>query len=376
MITRVYANNFKCLVNFELSLESSSPLFLGANGAGKTTIFDLLFKVRELIIENRSVDSLFDDSTLTKWLNEERQQIEIDLQGDDGLYRYRLELERHRSRHLSRITEESLFCNGQPLFRFSIEQQGDQPIGRARLYTDSYTQEEGIPFAMNWSHSGLAMIHERPDNKKLTFFKQQILNWYVLQISPSSMGAVADCEATYPKRDLSNYASWLRYLVQENRRAVSLFEEILKEIIEDFELFHFAPAGDSKLLYVEFSNQLKYRLNELSDGQKTLIALYTLLYSLPEGSLLAIDEPENFLALPEIQPWLDRVHDLAEEKSLQVILISHHPRIINWLSLESGYWFSREKNRHIRVQRISANEAESGLPIAMLVERGWIDDQV
>ena len=115
---------------------------------------------------------------------------------------------------------------------------------------------------------------------------------------------------------------------------------------------------------------ISYYFHELSEGQKVLIALYALVYCTPENSLICIDEPENFLALPEIQPWFDTLYDQCAERNLQALLISHHPKIINLLASDSGYWFSRENNL-TRIQKISA-ENESGLSISELVEL-WLD---
>ncbi len=41
MLKRIYIDNFRCLVNFELSVDSIN-LFLGPNGAGKSAVFDVL----------------------------------------------------------------------------------------------------------------------------------------------------------------------------------------------------------------------------------------------------------------------------------------------------------------------------------------------
>ncbi len=49
MLTKLYANNYRCLVNFEVEFDSLT-LLLGPNGGGKTSIFDLLYNLRKLII--------------------------------------------------------------------------------------------------------------------------------------------------------------------------------------------------------------------------------------------------------------------------------------------------------------------------------------
>ena len=49
-----------------------------------------------------------------------------------------------------------------------------------------------------------------------------------------------------------------------------------------------------------------FDFTDLSDGQRQLIVLYTVLQSLKQNifSVLLIDEPDNFVSLREIQPWL------------------------------------------------------------------------
>ncbi|MYI02936.1 MAG: AAA family ATPase, partial [Gammaproteobacteria bacterium] len=48
MIKRLYVDNYKCFVNFDLHLQSLT-LLLGRNGAGKTSVLDIMFALRELL---------------------------------------------------------------------------------------------------------------------------------------------------------------------------------------------------------------------------------------------------------------------------------------------------------------------------------------
>ena len=49
MITRLYANNFRCLVAFKAEFDSFGVL-CGPNGAGKSSVFDALRLIRNLAI--------------------------------------------------------------------------------------------------------------------------------------------------------------------------------------------------------------------------------------------------------------------------------------------------------------------------------------
>ncbi len=89
--------------------------------------------------------------------------------------------------------------------------------------------------------------------------------------------------------------------------------------------------------------------------------------------MLCIDEPENFLALPEIEPWFQALYDRCTDTNQQALIISHHPKLINYLAASSGHWFDRDGEGPVRVRPVT-DEAETGLPIDELVARGWIHE--
>jgi hypothetical protein len=109
----------------------------------------------------------------------------------------------------------------------------------------------------------------------------------------------------------------------------------------------------------------------LSDGQRCLICLYTILhFVLAKGSTVILDEPDNFVSLREIQPWLMRASDMVEEGHGQIILISHHPELINQWAPGCGVQFVRDPLGPVRVEEFRG-EPNSHLSPAELVARGW-----
>ena len=53
MLTRIYVDNFRCLVNFECYL-GAQQLILGGSGAGKSTLFDVLGLLRDYCCARRT----------------------------------------------------------------------------------------------------------------------------------------------------------------------------------------------------------------------------------------------------------------------------------------------------------------------------------
>lgn len=364
MLKRLYVHNYKCLVNFEINFDKDISLFLGANGSGKSTVFEVLAKLKRVILKEERVENVFDVTDIPRWLNEEKNNLrfELDIEIENAIYKYSLVITiiQIAGNFLEPfVQEESLYQDGSMLI----------------------SSKDGLIFWFDEApitfDSSRSVLNRYPNYG--TAFLKYLRSLFVIRINPYLMASTISKINSEIKPDFSNYAEWLAHLNENNRRGISIFENAMRGILPSFDYFRIEQAGQAKVLQIEFENKPnkkapdKYYFHELSEGQKSLIALYTIIYCTPENSLICVDEPENFLALPEIQPWFNELYDQCVERNLQAILISHHPKIINMLANDSGYWFSKENNL-TRIQKISP-ENETGLSIADLVERGWIYEQ-
>jgi len=372
MLKRIYIDNYKSLVNFEVSLNEIN-LFLGVNGAGKSAVFEMLRKVKCLVAGDSKVIELFSFENCTRWQSSLLQTIELDIEGNGGAYQYKLTIEHDEKREKARVIDERLHFNNKPLLVF----EG----GNAQLYRDNHSKGPKYPF--DWSRSVLASILPRSDNTTLTWFKEWMDHLVVIQIIPSLMIQDSPKEETQPSDYFENFVSWYRQVSQDQGLAFKLMTE-LKEILPGFEYFKFERTGEKhRLLKAYFNSEGKnasvgYSFGELSDGQRMLITLYSLLHSFCSDTklpyTLCLDEPENFLALPEIQPWLVSLYDHCMDGDVQALLISHHPELINYLLASPvGYWFEQQSNRPTRVRSISADN-EDALAVSELVARGWLNE--
>lgn len=368
MLKELYIDNYKCLTNFTLPLENIS-LFLGPNGAGKSTVIEVLSRLQRFLAGDERVSSVFPHDSVTRWQTTPLQRFELKIAGESGTYHYQLAIEHEPSRRLCRIQKEHFSLDGKPLFEFEN--------GTARLYRDDFSQGPEYPF--DWSQSGLATLQPRADNRLLTRFKEWIAAMIIVRPIPALMGSESGAEERRLSFNGENFASWFRYLSQEHQARIFDLTNELRETLDGFHSFRLIQAGEGvRSLQVGFVQGKKgqevayYRYGELSDGQRMLILLYTLLHFIQgEKTFLCIDEPENFLALPEIQPWLTALFDICQEQEGQALLISHHPEIINYLAAGSGFWFEREPKGPSRVQRV-AEANETGLTVSELVARGWL----
>jgi predicted ATPase len=365
MLTRLYIDNFRCLVNFEYR-PARKQLIVGRNGSGKTTVLDALFFLRQFASRGDNLDKSFILSQRTRWLNQPKQSFELEAVLDDRKYVYRLVIEESQSPPVPRVSLETVHVDEKPAFEFEN--------GNVQLYNDHFERLVNYPF--DAVHSALAATAATKDNLILTRFRQWFGTLLCFRINPFSMGARAETEALYPDIQLSNFAAWYRHLLQANPNDSAALRESLCAVIDDFEYLGLDPYVENvRLLFAQLARpsgpSFKVYFNELSDGQRCLICLYAILhFALAKGSTVILDEPDNFVSLREIQPWLMRVADMVEERRGQILLISHHPEIIDQWAPTCGIQFVRDGVSPVLVEEFRG-DPKSHLSPAELVARGW-----
>lgn len=378
MIKRIYIDNFRCFVNFEF-MPKEVQLYIGLNGSGKTSVLHVVEKLRDVLVEGIAVDDKdrgFLPSSLTRWEEiRSRQTFELDVEGNNGLYRYHLEIDHDRAGKRCRIGNETLQFDNQTLYTFDgID---------AHLFRDDPSLDPGPAFPYTCSRSFIASIPERKDNTKLTWFRNRMSRVLVCFPDPLRMTGFSEAEVEKPDRQLKEIASWLRHLLQEE--AVDTMPNILgslKEVLDGLVSFKLEKSSEtSRTLKFEFKYEnvdkdvrpstYSLPLELLSEGQRSLVALFTILHaSVRKDATVFIDEPDNFVALREIQPWLAELHEKAYDSGCQLGMISHHPEIANYLAANHGLLLFRDSGGPTRCKEFEWEEDDLSTP-AELIARGW-----
>jgi predicted ATPase len=364
MLTRVYIDNYRCFVNFEYKL-ARKQLITGRNGAGKSSLLDALLFLRRVVVLGHDLErrKILEERTL--WMSRPEQTFELEALLDGASYVYRLVIDSYGDPARARVSSESVKFNGKPIFEFLA--------GEVHLFDNQLHHKVAYPF--DWHRSALAAISEPKDNQKLTRFLRWFGTLFGFRINPFRIGSLAEREDPQPFFDLGNFAAWYRHLLQSAPRENAKLLDDLRLALDDFSFLELAAAGENvRMLSSEFSHAgkpVKLRLNRLSDGQRCLICLYTILrFVLAQGSTIILDEPDNFISLREIQPWLNAVSDTIDEGRGQVLIISHHPELLNQWAPDYGVRFVREGIGPVRVKKFS-DDPESPLPPSEIVARGW-----
>ena len=380
MIERIYIHNYKCLVNFDLEIRNPTVLLLGANGVGKTAVLDVMFGLRKLLAGDAKVTDrvAFHPSTLTRWQSGLEQVFMLQAKVGNDSFTYRLEIEHlKRGRH-ARIAKETLTADGTTLF--SCE------LGKVSLYRDDGS--EGPKYLADWKESALARVAEHRDNTRLTSFMRFIEDTVVCSIWPDGVRPETTDEDRHLDRRASNFVAWYRHALQENPLSIGSHVGALREVIDDFDNVQLKQSGlDSRALMFEFIHpnnrvshdaaRYKLRLDELSDGQRALVVLYALIHLQQDGKgvVLFLDEPDNYVALPEIQPWLIELARMCDNTPSQAFICSHHPELIDYMASDYGLLLRREASTATTADALTSlysKTSDNGLRLSQLIARGWV----
>lgn len=367
MLTRLYVDNYRALVNTDLPL-ARRTLLMGANGTGKSTFGDVLVRLQWLLGQAKT-DDVFSVDTLTRWQNARQQRIEMDVTGPAGAYRYETVIE-HRdaaSAELprTRIRRETLTIETRPLYHFED--------GSVRLFRDDHSQVSDYPF--DSGRSPLGTITHRNENQKLTWFVRWLQTLAVLKPNPPAMQDLVEGDQFMLVADAANFAAWYHSISAADKRRDRDLHDTLIDMLPGFEALNFEPAGPGRwLLRADFQRsgqRVMLRFRELSDGQRALILLYSVLYFLlQEGRTVFLDEPDNFVALSEIQPWLLSATDIVDDGSGQLVILSHHPEIFNQWAVGYGLVTERDGCGPVRIRKFAPIPGVELTP-AETIARGW-----
>lgn len=363
MFTRIFIDNYQCFTNFEFAPQRIN-LLLGANGSGKSALLTAIKGVALVVGKSAAIGEVFDAGSQTRWDSRTSQRMEFDVALDGHSFRYQLVVDQEED--VSMIREERVTVDSKPLFSYNN--------GKVHLHKKGRGKSLSIPFA--GTRSFLGQIEQARAGEPLTIFKRWMSEVWRIGLNTGLMDATSHEEDPVLDQDGQNFADWYRHLAQEDPKRLRNVWKTLGEALPGFKRLKFEGRGRSirrNLVAVMTFGSDNYELyfDELSDGQRALIVLYTLLGTRGGYGCLLFDEPEVHVGLSEVQPWLVKLDDLFADRG-QVFLASHNPEVIDYMAASHPVWFERPDGGPARV-RPAIFDRESGLSASQQLTHGLYD---
>ena len=353
----VRIDNYKCFTDFELPFEAMT-LLLGKNGCGKTAVFEAINALHRITRPAEPIGGLFPASTLTRWGGGNEQSFELRVSGHGGgeEYRYQLTVEHKPEQVL--LKEESLTLNEKPLFDISG--------GVMNLYDETHAPM--LEMGFDGSMPGLSLVGKNNKMAKAQKFHNWLNGVTMLSLSPDNMRGISDKAEEYADVDGGNFASWYRWTVRGGDSVMAAANTELSRALPGYQKLKLNKIGNQMRMMAVFKSEngrgeVECAFDELSLGQRALIALYCFTHGGDNKRLLLLDEPDNYVTLPEVQPLIMALDLEAGDELPQIAMISHHPEPVSFISDKETVWMAREPEQPARVVEF---ENDTMLPTAQL----------
>ncbi|MGD0959693.1 MAG: AAA family ATPase [Methylomonas sp.] len=342
MLQRLYVNNFRCLVNFELKTkEMPSSLIIGKNGAGKSTIADALEIFQRVGRGIHRVGQIVQEKDFAFNRSEAPMRFEIEVLLSGKLYHYILALELPETFHELRVFEEALSVAGDTVF--------SRKQAQVTVPKNSQSGMEAAKFFVDWHLVALPVIQERSEKDPLHIFKTWLAHTIILAPIPRLITGVSSGETLEPKRDGSNLGEWLSGLLGQFPAAYMEISRYLSEMMPDLSEYRNDPIGkDAKCMNVFFGDKsanFSVSFEDLSDGEKCFfLCAVVLAANKAYGPLFCFwDEPDNFLSLSEVGHFTQELRRVFQNGG-QLIVSSHNDEAIRKFSNENTWILDRKSH--------------------------------
>lgn len=331
MLQRLYVHNFRCLENFELSLEGRpSTLLIGKNGAGKSTVGAALRVLQMIARGTNRVDDLIQASDFYGNRTDAPMRFEVRVVLDGKTFTYELAFELPEGFHELRVAEERLVLNGKQLYWRD----------RSDIRTGDSTRKKDTGFRLDWHLVALPVIQERSDTDPLHVFKDWLARILILAPIPGLISGDSEGVTLLPNREVTNFGAWFAGVLAYKPAAYSRVDSYLKKVMSDlYDIQNPIVGRDTRRLSIQFRGEreaLTLPFSRISDGEKCyLIAALAIAANEAYGPLLCFwDEPDNHLALSEVGHFVMELRR-AVERGGQLLVTSHEGEAIRRFPPES-----------------------------------------
>jgi len=386
-IVSIKITNYRMFKNIHIRDIPPFCVIIGANGTGKSTLFDIFGFLRDALKNNiRQALQIRGGYKEVITRGQEKEDIEIELQfrmkisDTERLVTYILRIGQEENRPMIKreILRYKRGEHGAP-FHFLDFQRGQ---GYAITNEEDFSkpdkeldrEEQKLESNDILALKGLGQFQRF---KAATAFRSLIENWHISDFHISEARGskeISYAEHLSPTGD--NMATVAQYIYQQYPEIFQQILERMKQRVPGISSVEAKETEDGRLI-LRFQDQAfkdPFIDRYVSDGTMKMFAYLILLFDPNPHPLLCVEEPEN-----QLYPTL--LKELAEEfahysyRGGQVFVSSHSPDFLNAVPLASIFWLIKSQGI-TQIHRATDSEifknlvAEGDLP-GYLWNQGW-----
>ncbi|MBL7646993.1 MAG: AAA family ATPase [Candidatus Hydrogenedentes bacterium] len=338
-------------------------IVVGANGTGKSTLFDVFAFLQEAL--NRNVaEAISKRGGLRELVSRGcAGPIEFTIKfretaGCQTIYQLAISDEHGQA---AIVRERVYLCsraNEKTWHLLDFAMGKGTAITNEQEFSESHSVEETMQFALK-DLSALAIkgLGQFMGFRIVSELRSLIENWHVSDIRIDDFGPSHEAShAEHLSVRGDNLAQVARHLYEHHP---DLFNEVLtrmRERIPGVNRVEPRTTEDGRLVlrFQDGSFKDPFSSRYVSDGTLKLFAYLVLLYDPAPHPMLAVEEPENQLYPELLYELLEEFRDYARRGG-QVFVSTHSPDFLNGAKLDEIYWLVKE-NGFTTVRRASDSE--------------------
>ncbi|PKL09947.1 MAG: chromosome segregation protein SMC [Spirochaetae bacterium HGW-Spirochaetae-7] len=363
-IEGIRLKNFKAFRDVEIVDIPRMCVFVGANGTGKTTMFNVFSFLKDALVDNVQVALVKQGGS--RGFQEVRSRgadgpIEIELKfresSSSPLVTYLLVINEENGKAIveKEILQYRRGSKGKP-WRFldfsrgkgqAVINEPDEVTEQTELRREDHELRSPDILALK----GLAQFEKFPASKALG---ELLESWHISDFHISQ--ARVEREAQYAEhlsREGENLAQVTEYLYKQHPDVFKTITEKLKERVPGISDVDSKITEEGRVL-LRFKDGTfidPFLARHVSDGTIKMFAYLVLLMDPKPHPLLCVEEPENQL-YPKLLTELAEEFRAYAEKGGQVFVSTHSPDFLNACELDEVFWFVK-KDGYTEVKRAS-----------------------
>lgn len=365
-IEALRVKNFKTFKDIKLSNLPAISVFIGANGTGKTTLFDVFGFLRDSLQDNVKVALQKRGGFKEVVTRGETGPIEIEIKfrEDAGktsplvTYSLTINLENHQPVVEREILKYRRGQKGKPWHFLDFSKGKGDAITNEENYADKESKEEKVQQQVD-SPDILALkgLGQFQRFKAANNFRRLIESWHVSDFHigdarPSQEAGYAEHLSTRGE----NMPLVAQYLYENHPDIFQHILKIMAERVPGVSKVEATNTDDGRILlkFQDGSFKDPFITRYVSDGTIKMFAYLLLLHDPKPHPLLCVEEPENQLYPSLFCGLVEEFRNYAD-KGGQVMISTHSPDVLNYIKLNEIFCLSKKQGITV-INRASENE--------------------